>query len=226
MADATFDGENLLIQLPAGQTEVDVERELYSAWKEWLKTSDNAKYQLAMRTVAGDDSLPGQTLAPGFFVRNDLGWRLQPPDEDIEISLVGNIYSQDTTLPLVVTRPGRTILLTGDRSSNALVVAGGSGSGDWTDLEKRQIRYQVGVDGDKTMPISVPGIADALLDLVDGIEDGVTLRQAIRAMAATLAGDDPSGGGASTFRAIGNPGTIRVQSAADETGKRTVSLNL
>jgi hypothetical protein len=127
MADATFDGDNLLIQLPAGQTEIQVERELYSAWKEWVKTGDNAKYQLAMRTVAGDDTVGTQSLSPAFFVRNDLGWRLQPPDEDIEISLVGNIYPNDSTIRMTLSRPGRTILITGDRSVNALDLNTGGG---------------------------------------------------------------------------------------------------
>jgi len=127
MADATFDGDNLLINLPAGQTEVLVERELYSAWKEWLKTSDNAKYPLAMRTVAGDATSPSQDLSPAFFVRNDLGWRLYPPDEDIEIGLVGNIYKEDAALPFILKRVGRTVGIFGDRSVNALDLNTGSG---------------------------------------------------------------------------------------------------
>jgi len=121
MADATFDGVNLLIQLPAGQTEIQVERELYSAWKEWVKTSDNPKYALAMRTVAGDPISGTQDIAPAFFVRNDLGWRIQPPDEDIEITFVGNLYAEDQATALVTAQATRTAVLFFDRSANALV---------------------------------------------------------------------------------------------------------
>jgi len=124
MADATFDGDTLLIELPAGQATIAAERELYSAWKEWAKTGDNAKYPLALRTVAGDAISATQDIAPAFFVRNDLGWRINPPDEDIEISVVGNVYAEDDTISLVMPRTGRTIVVAFDRSQNALELSG------------------------------------------------------------------------------------------------------
>jgi len=127
MADATFDGDNLLIELPAGQTEIQVEREIYSAWKEWVKTSDNAKYQLALRTVAGDTIKASQDISPAFFVRNDLGWRIRAADENIEISFTGNLYKEDDTLDLITLRAGRTVGMYFDRSQNALDINSGGG---------------------------------------------------------------------------------------------------
>lgn len=120
MADATFDGENLLIELPAGQTEIQVEREIYSAWKEWAKTGNNSRFQEAVRTIAGDPISATQDVSPAFFVRNDLGWRIRAADEDIEITFVGNLYEEDDTIDLVTSRPGRTVLMFFDRSANAL----------------------------------------------------------------------------------------------------------
>lgn len=123
MADATFDGENLLVLLPAGQTVVLAERELYSAWKEWVKTATNSRYPLAFRTTAGDPISPTQEQAAGFFIRNDLGWRIRPPEEDINISIEGSLYAEDTTLPIVTPTVGAFTVLVGiDRSANALVV--------------------------------------------------------------------------------------------------------
>ena len=122
MADATFDGDNLLIELPATQTEIDVERELYSAWKEWLKTSDNAKYALAFRSVAGDEIEAPKEVASYFFLRNDLGWRIRAADENIEINFTGNLYKQDSTQDMITLRAGRTAGFYFDRSANALVV--------------------------------------------------------------------------------------------------------
>lgn len=67
-------------------------------------------------------------------------------------------------------------------------------------------------------------IADALLDLVDGIEDGVTLREAVKAMAAVLAGESSGSdatGGHPIYDAAGNPGTPRVEGDTDEFGNRS-----
>lgn len=71
-------------------------------------------------------------------------------------------------------------------------------------------------------------IAAALLDLANGIETSVTVRQALRAIAGTLAGQIADAAtGTNTFKAIGNPGTTRVTSTVDEDGNRTgVTLNL
>jgi hypothetical protein len=70
--------------------------------------------------------------------------------------------------------------------------------------------------------------AASLLDLADGVESGITPRQALRAMAAALAGDVTGAGGShESYKAIGNPGTTRVEPNADADGNRTgVALNL
>jgi len=127
MADATFDGPNLLIELPAGQLEIQVQRESYSAWKEWFKTSDNSKFQEALRTVAGDPISGTQDISPAFFLRNDLGWRIRAADENIEITLVGNFYKEDDAIDMVTLRAGRTAAFYFERSQNALDLNTGSG---------------------------------------------------------------------------------------------------
>lgn len=69
-------------------------------------------------------------------------------------------------------------------------------------------------------------IADAYLDRANGIETGVTPRQAQRAMAAESAGNVTGGPDAPAFAAIGNSGTPRLASTADEDGNRTVTPSL
>lgn len=71
-------------------------------------------------------------------------------------------------------------------------------------------------------------IAAALLDLANGVETSVTVRKALRAMAAVLAGDATGAGTAGeAYKAIGNSGTTRVTPNADENGNRSaVTLNL
>lgn len=69
--------------------------------------------------------------------------------------------------------------------------------------------------------------ADALLDRADGIETGVTLRQAMRAVAAAAAGKRSGSGTASEqFDAIGNPGTARIVPNADAAGDGIPTLSL
>ena len=69
-------------------------------------------------------------------------------------------------------------------------------------------------------------IATALLDLANGVESGVTLRQALRAMAAVLAGKASGGPGSSVFKGV-STSTTRVTSVSDTNGDRSsVTLNL
>ncbi len=74
-------------------------------------------------------------------------------------------------------------------------------------------------------PTTTPDdLAAALLDLPDGIETGITLRQAVRAIAAILTGK-LSGAGTSeeVFQNIGGT-TDRVTVAADSSGRSWISL--
>ncbi len=79
MTVAQFDGDNLIIKLTA-LGEYDAKSEIYSEWKRWAALSDNLKYPKAFDTVGGDELSPGQSIAPYFFCRNELGWRIETPD--------------------------------------------------------------------------------------------------------------------------------------------------
>lgn len=68
-------------------------------------------------------------------------------------------------------------------------------------------------------------ISAALLDLANGVESGKTLRQAMRLMAAALAGKRSNSGTANEqFDAIGSPGTARIVGNADAAGDGTPTL--
>ena len=77
-------------------------------------------------------------------------------------------------------------------------------------------------------PPSENDIATAILDLANGVETGVTVRQALRAIAAVLAGQiDNANESSETYEAIGNAGTNRVTVTVDEDGNRSsFTLNL
>lgn len=111
----TFSGTNLLITLDSGVTSVDVERDLYSEWKEWMTLSDNSKFYPAFASSSGGDPLtPGLNSGNYFFLRNDLGWRIKPAEEDLNVTLVGNLFGQDSDLPIVIPTTGNyTVLING-----------------------------------------------------------------------------------------------------------------
>ena len=71
-------------------------------------------------------------------------------------------------------------------------------------------------------------IAAALLDLSNGVESSVTMRQALRLMAAGLAGQAAGLGTTNvTFAAANNSGTNRITSTVDTDGNRSsVTLSL
>jgi hypothetical protein len=69
-----FDGDNLIATLNAGGSvhTVDARENLYSEWKEWVKTTGH-KYEPMFRVVGGDPLTPGNNPGSSFFLRNDLG---------------------------------------------------------------------------------------------------------------------------------------------------------
>lgn len=121
MADATFDGSNLLIQMPSTGS-FEVGRDLYSPWKEWIRLSDNAKYPKAFDTTGGDDVGGGQEIAPYFFCRNDLGWRIKMPQQDGEVVIAGNLFARSPSVALFEQMAGFDAFLRLEVSTRAVVI--------------------------------------------------------------------------------------------------------
>ncbi len=93
----TFDGDNLRVILESGVTTLDAQ-DFYSRWKDFAKTNGNAKYPLVFLTDGGNPVLGALDNAPYFFFQNNNGWRIRPPEEDINILVTGNLVPQDDTL--------------------------------------------------------------------------------------------------------------------------------
>lgn len=96
-ANVTFDGATKIIQVDPGITAIAV-REVYSAWKDWVRSAaDNAKWLPAFDVVGGDDLGSGKVAPIYFFLIN--GWRVRPDDtsgsHELEVSL--NLYARPTT---------------------------------------------------------------------------------------------------------------------------------
>ena len=101
----TIDGPNKIITLETGVTNVNIQ-DVYSDWKIWVGESDNSKYLTAFDTVGGDPLTPGINAGAYFFLRNDLGWRIKPPEENITIYMNGNLTPKDSSLPILITTTG------------------------------------------------------------------------------------------------------------------------
>ena len=117
-----FDGINKVISLP-NTGSYDTEINLYSEWKEWIALSDNAKFLPAFDTTGGDDIGTGQEIAPYFFLRTDLGWRIQAPEQDGDVVIQGNLFPRVSGQSLFLPPLGDyTVLITQSLSAKAVVL--------------------------------------------------------------------------------------------------------
>lgn len=89
----TFDGVNKLIIINDGEVEIDVQQDLYSDWKEWVRLENNLKYLPPFNTVGGEPTVAGQRLDVTFFLIN--GWKLKPYQGTYDLNLIGNIFDVD-----------------------------------------------------------------------------------------------------------------------------------
>ncbi len=85
---------------------------------------------------------------------------------------------------------------------------------------------QINPDGAGNVPLSATvenAIADAILDRANAIETSITVRQALRYIAAAVDGVlSGAGTGTITIQAIGNAGTNRITATVDASGDRSV----
>ncbi len=124
-----FDGPNKIITLASGVTDVDA-IEIYSRWKDWVK-DDNAQYLRAFDNSEGGSPIDATTLTGSyFFLRNDLGWRVKPPEEDIQITINGNFFPRDFLLPYLNPTDGNfntAIRISSSSLTQVVTVSSGSG---------------------------------------------------------------------------------------------------
>ena len=118
----SFDGTTKRMVV-SGVTMVDVQRDLYSAWKHWLILSDNAKYEQALRPVGGDSIGGGQRSPVYFFLMNN--WKVVVDGSVVDFSL--NLYCEEatntSTFPFIIQNNGAVSY----KVSDSPVVSRGSG---------------------------------------------------------------------------------------------------
>ena len=89
----TFDGVNKVIQVNYGVTELSVQEDLYSDWKEWASMYDHAKFEPALRSVGGDPTTGANFLGATYFLTN--GWRMRTWTGDHRLILTGNLFTEE-----------------------------------------------------------------------------------------------------------------------------------
>ena len=129
MAKVTFDGTNKKIIVNDAITELDVQVDLYSDWKKWLKENDNSKFLPAMRTVGGDPTTGVKSVAPYFFLTN--GWKIRPYEGNHTLFITGNLFVDEPGTygdNIVIPTLGYfTVMVSTSMTSDAIVVSAGSG---------------------------------------------------------------------------------------------------
>ena len=135
-----FDGANLLIKVNQGVTTLDVQTDVYSAWKEWLQEGDNSKFLPSLRTIGGDPTVQDKIVAPTFFLLN--GWKIKPASWNHTLNLIGNLFVDESETygdNIVVSPDGSyTVLVNMSTTSDAskLLVGSGVTEQDKVDIAK------------------------------------------------------------------------------------------
>lgn len=115
MEKAIFSGSAKLIILSQSVTGADIKAELYSAWKRWMTTGSNHKFEAAFRVVGGDPTVAGGFLGSTFFLTN--GWRIRPYEGNHFLTVEGNIFVEGGGNPFVTTVDPYNVICNIERSN-------------------------------------------------------------------------------------------------------------
>ena len=144
-----FDGPNKLILINRDVTDINVEQDIYSDWKEWVRLRDNAKYLEAIRATGGDPIDDTESIGGQFFLIN--GWRCRTWEGDHTLNVNQNLRVS-TDDPDIATKPNAFVSTLNDHNitinstfssiTNVITVSGSSdveGSGSFTDSDRTSL---------------------------------------------------------------------------------------
>jgi len=89
----TFDGPNRLIIINPNETDINVQEDIYSVYKEWALIDENIRWFNALTVVGGEQTIEGQFLDATFFLVN--GWRIKPSPGSYTLNIDGNLFASD-----------------------------------------------------------------------------------------------------------------------------------
>ena len=124
----TFSGSNKVISLSLGTVSFSA-GELYSRWKQWTASSDNAKYPTAFSGSVGGEALGGGvTVGAYFFIEN--GWTIRPQEANHQLLLSGNLFPIPSSAAIFTATLSQFQVVVGMRTSSLTQqVLSSSGSG-------------------------------------------------------------------------------------------------
>ena len=98
----SFNGTTKIIEVLPGETDINVEQDLYSDWKEWLETNPNFLH--AFRTTGGDPTnAEGTAFSPKYFFLMN-GWRVKVDGENVAFKK--NLYVDEGGSPFIIVNNG------------------------------------------------------------------------------------------------------------------------
>lgn len=108
----SFDGPNKKIIINPGIESINVQVDLYSAWKRWqlFAETENMMFLSAFRTFGGDPTVEGQVAPQYFFLTN--GWRVVVIAQ--HVSFASNLYTDEGDSPFIQLEGGTISNATAD----------------------------------------------------------------------------------------------------------------
>ena len=123
-----FDGPNKTILVSEGVTNIDVQEDIYSGWKEWVLNSPESpipsSYLEAISTLGGDPITEETFIGDTYFLEN--GWRIKPWPTGVGyvLNIVGNLYTRETGGNPVLPESNVTISLTRSNITETAIAGG------------------------------------------------------------------------------------------------------
>lgn len=174
----TFDGINRLILINYGETEINVQEDIYSGWKEWSKYEDNLKYAQALSAVGGDPITQSTKVGITYFLEN--GWRIKPFSGSHILSMVGNIYTREPGEDPYVVADGNFKVTVNTVRSNLvdLISLPGAGLTESDQLKLDELHKLQGLDPDNPLQVtdSLRTAGPTIRQIISG-EDPVTVQR-------------------------------------------------
>lgn len=124
MADWIFNGVSKIIWEPtgSGNTTFDVSADIYSAWKRWVISGSGAPFPAAFSVEGGTP-----IGATGFYTGTTYilvnGWKLRAANHDHQVTLNGNLYSDDGIVSVANATNNTTIFVNSSVSAQGVATS-------------------------------------------------------------------------------------------------------
>lgn len=104
---ADFDGINRTITITPSVSEINIQQDIYSDWKEWTRLEKNDRFTRALTAIGGNPLPGGDQVGITFFLENN--WKIVI---DHAINFTGNLYTADGSSPFITAAANQYISTT------------------------------------------------------------------------------------------------------------------